>query len=148
MTAFTVTDTVVFIVQLPTNNMRILTKAFRHSGHDAARSKMEFRRVHTIMAAVAELYALSAFIDSQNVRVLLHQPGRWSCRRRPEYGRNSRGCKLGNGISQPVKIELPNSRFHGRPGKFSHACHRKSSFLHQADIVRPVGSVPVFRIVR
>ena len=92
------------------------------------------RTVHAVMASAAELTLSAIRMVLVDVRILVHDPFRWSGRGGAEQRVHPVSAECLHCMIQPGEIKLSFLFFHPDPGKLSHADEIHSRLTHQHGI--------------
>lgn len=136
----------VFVVNLPTNDGRILSIPFGHGACHSCTKTQIHSTARVIVSTRSMGAATSVGIDAQDFRVRGGHPRGWSSRRRPQH--NGETVLLGriDGRIDPREIERAICWFHTTPGELADADHSHTGIPHETQIAFPFLWGPVFGV--
>ena len=143
-----IADVGVFVVDLPSGDVGVVSEALRHLFGDAARELPVAGRIPTELLAIAVFIADAVLVNAQRIGILLRKPRRRRGRGRSKHGDDVMARRCGDGVVEPVEIELAFARLHAAPGEFANAHHADVRLFHERKISFPARFGPLFGIPR
>ena len=125
------------VVNLPGNQLGMLTERLRHVFHDALGIIPECFAVETDGAARATMFNAAMFVERKNFRMLFGEPDRRRGRGRGQHDLNARFAENIHHPLEPVEIEFTFLRFAKSPGEFAETYNIDARLDHEFGVMLP-----------
>lgn len=141
-------EQVQLVVDLPAENVQVLTELLSQGRHDPPAQLAVRRAVRARVPPRAVLRAAVVVADENAIGIARVQPHRRRAGRRAKDRGDPRGAELVDHHVQPVEVEAALLRLDAAPGELAdpHAAHAR--LLHQGDVGVDLLERPGFRVVR
>ena len=137
---------VVFVVDLPANDVGVVAEALGKFGGDDAAELAVFRVREVELLAIAVLILASIGVGAESFGVLLREP----CGRRGGGSADDDGdvVLLGEayGVLKPIELEVALGGLHGGPGELADAGEVHVRLLHEGEVGFPTGFGPLLGV--